>query len=229
MTNAARMRISSAQLGSQNSLRPSLSDLNFEGGRNATIFFPPNCRDAVGMPLLCMLHGAVGVYPDTLPALFELAKRESLVIIAPLSLRRTWGVLYGGYGEDVRFIELLINLMLRQHGIDSSCLTLAGFSDGASYALTVGLKNGDVFPDIIAFSPGFFLPDSPVGKPQVFISHGSADRMLPVTSARGIADRLKGDGYHLKFEEFEGAHEVPGVIIEAAVCRFLRRKVWGKS
>jgi predicted esterase len=49
--------------------------------------------------------------------------------------------------------------------------------------------------------------------------------MLPVTSARGIADRLKGDGYHLKFEEFEGGHEVPGAIIEEAVRRVLRRKV----
>jgi phospholipase/carboxylesterase len=225
MSSAARMKIGSAQLVSQSSLRPGLSDLNFEGGRSATIFLPPNCRDAVGMPLLCMLHGAAGVYPDTLPVLFELAKRESLIVIAPLSLRRTWDVLYGSYGEDVRFIEGLIGLMVRQHGVNSSRLALAGFSDGASYALTVGLKNGDVFSDIIAFSPGFFLPDSPVGKPQVFISHGSADRMLPVTSARGIADRLKGDGYHLKFEEFEGGHEVPGAIIEEAVRRVLRRKV----
>jgi phospholipase/carboxylesterase len=204
------MKIGSAQLVSQSSLRPGLSDLNFEGGRSATIFLPPNCRDAVGMPLLCMLHGAAGVYPDTLPVLFELAKRESLIVIAPLSLRRTWDVLYGSYGEDVRFIEGLIGLMVRQHGVNSSRLALAGFSDGASYALTVGLKNGDVFS---------------VGKPQVFISHGSADRMLPVTSARGIADRLKGDGYHLKFEEFEGGHEVPGAIIEEAVRRVLRRKV----
>jgi phospholipase/carboxylesterase len=198
------MKIGSAQLVSQSSLRPGLSDLNFEGGRSATIFLPPNCRDAVGMPLLCMLHGAAGVYPDTLPVLFELAKRESLIVIAPLSLRRTWDVLYGSYGEDVRFIEGLIGLMVRQHGVNSSRLALAGFSDGASYALTVGLKNGDVFSDIIAFSPGFFLP---------------------VTSARGIADRLKGDGYHLKFEEFEGGHEVPGAIIEEAVRRVLRRKV----
>jgi phospholipase/carboxylesterase len=135
----------------------------------------------------------------------------------------------GCYGEDVRFIEFLIDLVVKQHGVDSSRLALAGFSDGASYALTLGLKNGDVFSDIIAFSPGFFVPDSPVGKPHVFISHGSADRILPIAPARGIADRLEGGGYHPRFEEFEGGHEVPRVILEGAVHRFLRRKPRGKA
>lgn len=31
----------------------------------------------------------------------------------------------------------------------------AGFSDGASYALSLGLPNGNLFSHIVAFSPGF--------------------------------------------------------------------------
>jgi len=33
-----------------------------------------------------------------------------------------------------------------------------GFSDGASYALSVGITNGDLFTHVIAFSPGFVAP-----------------------------------------------------------------------
>ncbi len=47
-----------------------------------------------------------------------------------------------------------------------------GFSDGASYALSLGVPNGDLFTHIVAFSPGFMrLPDQePAGggrKPKV--------------------------------------------------------------
>jgi hypothetical protein len=37
--------------------------------------------------------GAAGAYAETLPVLLELAKREGLAIIAPLSLRTTWDIL----------------------------------------------------------------------------------------------------------------------------------------
>jgi predicted esterase len=34
-------------------------------------------------------------------------------------------------------------------------LAVSGFSDGASYALSIGPANGDLFTHVMAFSPGF--------------------------------------------------------------------------
>jgi phospholipase/carboxylesterase len=222
MSNAAGMTFSLAEIGTYNSPPTGLCELSFEGGRTATIFLPWVRGCPADLPLLCSLHGSAGAYANTLLSLSEFAERGELAVIAPHSLRTTWDVLFGSYGEDVRLIEFLIALMVRRNGIDSSRVGLAGFSEGTSYTLTVGLKNGDMFPFIIAFSPGFFLPNAAIGKLRIFISYGSTDRILPMTSAREIAQRLKSDGYHVQFEEFSGGHELPEEILEMAVDRFLR-------
>jgi predicted esterase len=40
-----------------------------------------------------------------------------------------------------------------------------GFSDGASYALSLGLANGDLFTHVLGFSPGFMRVPRHVGRP----------------------------------------------------------------
>jgi phospholipase/carboxylesterase len=55
-----------------------------------------------------------------------------------------------------------------------------GFSDGASYALSLGLTNGDLFRHVIAFSPGFMAPAARRGEPPVFVSHITRDGVLPI-------------------------------------------------
>jgi phospholipase/carboxylesterase len=38
-----------------------------------------------------------------------------------------------------------------------------------------------IFTHIIAFSPGFVIPGAGLrGKPRIFVSHGTADRILPI-------------------------------------------------
>ena len=69
-----------------------------------------------------------------------------------------------------------------------------GFSDGASYALCLGLLNGDLFTHVIAFSPGFVTDGSRRGKPRVFVSHGvgrpgPADRPVQPAHRAGAARR----------------------------------------
>src|SRR5215469_2091135 len=64
--------------------------------------------------------------------------------------------------------------------IDPARIAVAGFSDGASYSLSVGLANGDFFSAIFGFSPGFIVPGEFKGKPPVFISHGTIDPILPI-------------------------------------------------
>jgi predicted esterase len=94
--------------------------------------------------------------------------------------------------------------------VDPAKLALGGFSDGATYALSLGLINGDLFKRIVAFSPGFVVEGPANGKPDLFISHGTHDHILPIDRCgRQIAGSLKSKGYNVVLREFDGDHEVP--------------------
>jgi predicted esterase len=106
------------------------------------------------------------------------------------------------------------------YAVDPLHLAIGGFSDGASYALSVGLANGDLFTHVIAFSPGFIAPLSPQDRPKVFISRGTTDNMLPIDRcSRMILPRLRQAGYPVTYDEFDGAHIIPGKVAWFAGAR----------
>ena len=57
--------------------------------------------------------------------------------------------------------------VLTTYVVDASHLAISGFSDGASYALSLGRANADLFTHVIAFSPGFVALAPWVGTPRV--------------------------------------------------------------
>ena len=96
---------------------------------------------------------------------------------------------------------------------DPARIAVGEFSDGATYALSLGLINGDLFRRVVAFSPGFLIEGTPNGTPQVFISHGVADPILPIDRcSRLIVSGLRKRGYDVTLREFDGGHEVPADI-----------------
>jgi predicted esterase len=116
----------------------------------------------------------------------------------------------------VRRIDRLIEEVLDSYPVES--ITVGGFSDGASYALSLGLTNGDLFDAVLAFSPGFAAPQVLHGRPRVFISHGTGDRVLPVDScSRRLVPRLRSMEYEVTYEEFNGGHEVPEHVVDLAI------------
>lgn len=80
----------------------------------------------------------------------------------------SWALLLTGvscrsdFGPDVQYINKSLEHVFSRYSIDPNRLGIAGFSDGASYALSLGLPNGDLFTHIVAFSPGFMRPPSVV-------------------------------------------------------------------
>ncbi|MBT2546880.1 alpha/beta hydrolase [Arthrobacter sp. ISL-65] len=102
--------------------------------------------------------------------------------------------------------------------VDPKRIAVGGFSDGASYALGLGLANGDLFSRVIAFSPGFVPPAPRYGKPRLFVSHGDGDTVLPIDrTSRRLVPLLRADGYDVTYREFPGGHTVLTAIAREAI------------
>lgn len=169
-----------------------------------------------------MLHGAGGDAHDVLPSIQGLADALDVVLLVPESRGATWDLLGRGYGPDVGFLDRALDSLFARVRIDPARVAIAGFSDGASYALSLGLANGDLFTHVLAFSPGFVVVDEQVGRPHIFVSHGREDRVLPIDAgSRSIVPRLERGGYDVRYEEFDGGHALLEHIAGEAVDWFV--------
>jgi len=69
--------------------------------------------------------------------------------------------------------------------------------------------DGDLVTHVVAFSPGFLAPGVPRGRPRIFTTHGTRDRVLPIDRcSRRLVPALRRDGYDVTYEEFDGGHAV---------------------
>jgi phospholipase/carboxylesterase len=200
-----------------------LHELKLERGRDAFLYVPVAYEVKRPAPLVLLLHGAGGRARETVPLLRQLADKEGIILLVPDSLGRTWDVIEGGYGPDVSFIDRALNETFTRYQVNPGHVAIGGFSDGASYALSLGVTNGDLFTHILAFSPGFMVPASRHGSPLIYISHGTEDRVLPIdVCSRRIVRQVKSAGYELQYSEFDGPHTVPREIAAEAVEWFLK-------
>ena len=190
--------------------------------RDGALYVPKRADPSRPAPLLVVLHGAGGQATQMLDPFVETAEARGYLVLAPESRGRTWDVILGGYGADVAFIEEALTRTFARHAVDPDRIAIAGFSDGASYALSLGIINGTLFSDILAFSPGFMAPTDQADAPRIFISHGIHDGVLPIDScSRRLVPKLRQGGYDVDYREFDGGHEVPSEMVTAAVARFL--------
>ncbi len=204
---------------------PGVHRLGLAAGRDGLIYVPRRARDRAPSPLVVALHGAGGSAKGALALLRNLADDGRLILVAPESRGRTWDVLMGGFGPDVAFIDEALDRVFARSTIDRRHLAVGGFSDGASYALSLGLTNGDLFTHVIAFSPGFAAPGAPHGSPEVFVSHGLRDQVLRIdATSRRVVPRLRAMGYAVTYREFDGGHTVPTATAREAVGWLLRGK-----
>jgi phospholipase/carboxylesterase len=147
---------------------PGVHVLNISATRNPMLYLPRK-HDSSSTPtaMILTLHGAGGDARDGLQHLQGLADQFGVVLLSAASRGRTWDVIGSGggvLGPDVEHIDAALSKTFSIVNVDISRIALSGFSDGASYALTVGLANGDLFTHILAFSPGFMRPPVHVGK-----------------------------------------------------------------
>lgn len=184
------------------------------GERDALIQMPSTPPDGP-LPLLVFLHGATQNGAGMLRRIGPAADRAGVAVLAPDSRGMTWDAIRDGFGDDIQFLNRALEHVFARASIDPARVAVGGFSDGASYAVSLGLANGDLFPRVVACSPGFVIPVQPQGRPRFFISHGTADQILPIDQcSRVIVPRLRALGYYVTFREFEGRHEVPPAVAD---------------
>lgn len=185
-----------------------LLPLGLGGRRDGLLRVPEAVGDGGAPPLVVMLHGA-GEHAAGALRLVEAAAPRALILV-PESRGPTWDVIGGAYGPDVAFVDAALRAVFKRHRVDPRRVALAGFSDGASYALSLALGNGDLFTHALAFSPGFAAPPASVGRPRLFVSHGASDDVLPIEAcSRRLVPRLRAAGYEVRYREFPGGHSVP--------------------
>lgn len=203
-------------------LAAGVHELRIGDGRPALVSVPPAAARDRPVPLIVVLHGAGGSARAGLGLLREIADDSGVALLAPSSQGRTWDVLLGAYGPDVATLDALLSRVSSQLALDTSQIVVAGFSDGASYALSLGLTNGDLFSAVIAFSPGFSAATTRRGRPLVYQSHGVDDVVLPIDrTSRRLVAALRRTGYRVTYREFAGGHVVPPDIAREALGRVL--------
>jgi phospholipase/carboxylesterase len=185
------------------------------------LYVPAGYRPEKPAPLVLLLHGAGEDARDGLAQLRGQADETGIILLALTSRGPTWDSILsrGRYGPDIAAIDQTLEHTFSRCAVDPERVAVGGYSDGASYALSLGIANGDLFSDVLAFSPGFLVPIGQRGSPSIFVSHGTQDRWLPIDScSRRIVPQLERAGYEVRYREFEGGHVVPpGIARKAAI------------
>lgn len=180
--------------------------------------------------LLVLLHGAGHRQLEMVQHFEAEADRHGIVLLAPDSQGITWdaveraegppevdsplaGKLAHRFGRsrDSDRVETAIANLAKIVPIDRTRTVLAGFSDGATFALAMGLSRDYDFSAVIAWSPGIAIrTEDPARGRKVFVSHGYSDPLLKfAVTCADIVPLLKTEGADVTFLAFDGGHDAP--------------------
>jgi len=210
-------------------MRPDEPGLHrFRVGAPSTLYIPEAAVNRPA-PLLILLHGAGGGADGMIRRFRDEADRRGIVLLAPQSAGSTWDAVAEigrgrapAFGPDVARIDAAMAEAFARANVDPKRIGIAGFSDGAGYALWLGVRNSDRFSAIFGFSPGMVVPGDTGPPTRVFISHGERDRVLPISVSRDtLVPLLKQARFNVTFVPFNGEHELPDDVLRQALDGWL--------
>jgi phospholipase/carboxylesterase len=192
-------------------ITPGMHPLGLPEDRDSFIYVPAIYEPNIPAPLLVLLHGGGGRSAAEWAAapIPTLVDDAGLIVMAPSARGLTWDRVQGDWGPDVQFMDFALTTTFKRCNVDPTRIALGGFSDGGSYALSLGASNGDLFSSLLGFSPGIYAPEDARGRPRVFISHGTLDDIIPIDlGGRRIAEAMRRQGYDVTYREFNAGHTV---------------------
>ena len=167
------------------------------------------------MPLVVALHGGHGHGRDFLWSWLREARSRGVLVLAPTSRDRTWSIM-GGEDVDAEPLREMVASVAARYPVDRTRVLLTGMSDGATYALLCGLRDGMPFTHLAPLC-GVLHPvllangdlARALGRP-VYLVHGALDWMFPVHTARLARQALTAAGARLVYREIEDlSHTYP--------------------
>jgi predicted esterase len=221
--NASGRLSSKPGIPSKDQLSPGVHVIDASG--NGGLLLVPRAAKSVRKPLIVVLHGAGGDASQALRYLDPYTEEVGSLLLAIKSRGPTWDAIRDEFGADVTALDIALAEVFDHFQVDDARIAIAGFSDGATYALSLGIINGDLFKEVLAFSPGFIISSrrKPLGVPHIFISHGTEDRVLPIIqTSRQLVPLLREAGYEVDYREFEGGHAIPSAMARAATRKLQR-------
>jgi len=196
-------------------------ELGGAGAQDSYLYVPASYDRTRPTPFTLMLHGSGGHAHHGLEVLQHLSEEAGFILAGPASSDYTWDVILSRHGAAAVVNGALEHVFAR-YSVDPAHVAIAGFSDGASRALSLGLANGDLFTHVIAFSPGFVLISEEIGRPRVLISHGTRDEVQPVAEcSRRILAQTERMDLDVEYIEFEAGHRIPPDVARYAVDWFM--------
>jgi phospholipase/carboxylesterase len=206
---------------------------HLDGWPRPLVFVPPDLDTMRPAPFVLLLHGGGSNPQWTLERMLGAARRHGVIVLAPEAEGYTWDAVRhfrdhrraGGppeFGADTGRVDTSLKLLFDRYAVDPAHSAIAGFSDGASYALSLGPRNAELFSHIMAFSPGGVAPFEDPARARIFLSHGRQDPMLPfANTAEGIVPGFRSRGFDVTFEVFNGIHAFRDEEIDQAFAWFL--------
>lgn len=189
--------------------------------RDAILYTPKDVDWSKPVPLVLVMHGKNGAATDAMPWFKSYANEHKFLILSVPSRGSTWGYEAGGIGADAAFIDRCLDWVASRFPLDPARLGVAGYSDGASFALCMGLQNGDVFSHVMAFEAVSFTAPDARGKPKFFFSHGRMDEGTSLSNCLQMVKQLKDLGYDVSLDVHPKGHIVADQGVRAAVAQFL--------
>jgi len=179
-----------------------------------TLFVPEDYEGAREWPLVVALHGGFGHGADFLWTWLREARARGWLLLAPTSRGPTWSL--QGSDVDGQAIEAMLDYVRGRWRVDPRRVLLTGLSDGATYALLHGLRDGSSFSHLAPIAgvlhPANFVNGNLTrarGR-RIRMIHGAQDWMFPVSLAREAARVLEVAGADLSYDELPDlAHAHP--------------------
>ncbi|GGH62922.1 phospholipase/carboxylesterase [Comamonas phosphati] len=112
-------------------------------------------------------------------------------------------------------VQQTVEQAARQLEIPAERVVVGGFSQGGIMSLSLLLTqpqllraamvwHGRLLPEVLPLQ----APDAALAGKSLWVSHGTYDNVIPLTSAHAIRDRAKRLPLSLSYQEYPGAHEI---------------------
>ena len=179
-----------------------------------SVYVPESWDGRASMPLVVALHGGSGHGRDFLWSWVRDARARGVLVLSPTSRERTWSLM--GPDVDEEPLRAMIESVASRYPVDRSRVLLTGMSDGGTYALLCGLRDGAPFTHLapacgvlhpMLLATGDLARAS--GRP-IYMIHGALDWMFPVATAHLAREALTAAGARLVYREIDDlSHTYP--------------------